>query len=190
MNNGSLYGNFRQKKFTDIYPSATVFFSEYSYSGLQSGMSREDINIIYYLLYANYGNSVIASSDTNRFKYQMWYIIYAYGTTWKSEVSIQDKLRELISNEEELLKGTTQINNQAYNPGTAPSAQTLNELEAINSQVVTKYKKDKMGAYATLIGYLDNSVTERFVNRFKKLFLTIIQPELPLWYVTEENEGE
>lgn len=66
------------------------------------------------------------------------------------------------------------------NPGTAPSTQYLDELPAINQQVVSKYKKDKMSGYAMLMNLLATDVTEDFISKFKKLFITIVEPELPL----------
>lgn len=87
--------------------------------------------------------------------------------------------------DDELFTGATQIHNHAYNPGTAPSTNTLNELTAINEQNTSKNKKGKMDAYAMLIALLETDVTESFLNKFKKLFLTVVQPEEPLWYATD-----
>ena len=41
-----------------------------------------------------------------------------------------------------------------------------------------------MDAYAMLIALLETDVTESFLDKFKKLFLKVVQPELPLWYAT------
>lgn len=183
--NPSYYGNFRQVTFTDIYQDVDSFLSDYKSNGIQPIIKDDSVKTLYYLLYSKYGNSVIASSDTNRFKYELFAIVFSYGPTWEKELDIQSKLRNLT--EDELLMGSTNINNQAMNPGTAPSTQYLDELPAINQQIVSKYKKDKMTGYATLMDLLKRDVTESFLSKFKKLFLTIVQKELPLWYESDEE---
>ena len=180
--NNSLYGNYRQVKFTDVWQSAESFVSDYKNNGIETTISDKTATTLYYLLYSRYGNSVLASSDTNRFKYDVWATIFSYGPTWEKRLEIQDKLRNLT--DDELFTGATQIYNHAYNPGTAPSTNTLDELTAINEQNTSKNKKGKMDAYAMLIALLETDVTESFLDKFKKLFLKVVQPELPLWYAT------
>ena len=184
--NKSLYGNYRQVKFTDVWQSAESFVSDYKNNGIRTTISDNTANTLYYLLYSRYGNNVLASSDTNRFKYDVWATIFSYGPTWEKRLEIQDKLRNLT--DDELFTGATQIHNHAYNPGTAPSTNTLDELAAINEQNTSKNKKGKMDAYAMLIALLETDVTESFLDKFKKLFLNVVQPEEPLYYVTEEAE--
>ena len=180
--NKSLYGNYRQVKFTDVWQTAESFVSDYKNNGIETTISDKTATTLYYLLYSRYGNSVLASSDTNRFKYDLWATIFSYGPTWEKRLEIQGKLRNLT--DDELFNGATQIYNHAYNPGTAPSTNTLDELTAINEQNTSKSKKGKMDAYAMLIALLETDVTESFLDKFKKLFLKVVQPELPLWYAT------
>lgn len=181
--NKSLYGNYRQVKFTDVYPDVATFLAEYNNNGIKTTISQDSATTLYYLIYSRFGNSVIASSDTNRFKYDLFGTIFSYGPTWEKKLDIQEKLRNLT--DDELFTGSTQIHNHAYNPGTAPSTGTLDELPAINEQNTSKYKKDKMSGYAMLVSLLDTDVTESFISKFKKLFITVVQPELPLWYATD-----
>lgn len=181
--NKSLYGNYRQVKFTDVWQTAESFVSDYKNNGIETTISDQTATTLYYLLYSRYGNSVLASSDTNRFKYDVWATIFSYGPTWEKRLEIQEKLRNLT--DDDLFTGATQIHNHAYNPGTAPSTNTLDELTAINEQNTSKNKKGKMDAYAMLIALLETDVTESFLDKFKKLFLKVVQPELPLWYATE-----
>lgn len=181
--NKSLYGNYRQVKFTDVYPDVATFLSDYNSNGIKTTISQDSATTLYYLIYSRFGNSVIASSDTNRFKYDLFGTIFSYGPTWEKRLDIQEKLRNLT--DDELFAGSTQIHNHAYNPGTAPSTGTLDELPAINEQNTSKYKKDKMSGYAMLVSLLDTDVTESFISKFKKLFITVVQPELPLWYATD-----
>lgn len=178
----SLYGNYRQVKFTDIYPDATSFVTDYTNSAIPTTITNDTATTLYYLLYSRYGNSVIAASDTNRFKYDLFATIFSYAPTWEKRVDIQNKLREL--SDAELFTGQTTINNHSYNPSTAPSTSTLDELTTINEQVTQKGKRDKLTAYTELSKALWTDVTEQFLDKFQKLFLIILQPELPLWYAT------
>lgn len=182
--NKSLYGKYyRQVTFTDVWGDADSFINDYNSNGIETTISRQTATTLYYLLYSRYGNSVIASSDTNRFKYDVFATIFSYGPTWEKRLELQEKLRDISDND--LFTGATQIYNHAYNPGTSPSTSTLDELPAINEQNTSKHRKDKLSAYAMLISLLETDVTESFLNKFRKLFLTIVQPELPLWYSTE-----
>ena len=188
LNNRSLYGNYRQVKFTDVWDTASDFVTEYKDNGIQTTISDQTATTLYYLLYSRFGNSTIASSDTNRFKYDVWATIFSYGPTWEKRLEIQEKLRDLT--DDELFTGATQIYNHAYNPGTAPSTSTLDELPTINEQNTNKYKKAKMDGYAMLMSLLETDVTEVFLDKFKKLFLKVVQPEIPLWYVTDTAEDD
>lgn len=183
---GSLYGAYRTNTFADIYSDADSFKSDYNSIGLPVTVSTEDINTLYYLLYANYGNSHIASSDLNRFKYQLFSIIWQYAPNWSRQVEIQKRLREL--KEVELLQGSRQIYNHANNPSVEPTTDTTEELEFINEQNVSKNKKGILEGYALLDSLLKKDVTQDFLNKFKKLFLTIVQPELPLLYEDINDE--
>lgn len=178
----SLYGNYRQVKFTDVYPDAETFVTDYSSSALPTTISNDTATTLYYLLYSRYGNSVIASSDTNRFKYDLFATIFSYAPTWEKRLDVQEKLRKL--SDAELFTGQTTINNHSFNPSTAPSTSTLDELTTINEQVTQKGKRDKLTAYVELSRALWTDVTEQFLDKFQKLFLIILQPELPLWYAT------
>lgn len=142
-----------------------------------------NITLVYYLLAARYGNSVIASSDENRFSYQLFSIMFQYGPTWAKELSIQKELRDLSI--EEFQRGSTSIANHAENPSTQPSDDILN---FINSQNVSKVLRSKADGYALLISLLKDDVTEKFISKFSKLFLTVVEPEAPLWYKTYPND--
>lgn len=182
-NFNTLYGSFRQNKFTDIYPSVDDFIADYNTVKIPKTLDENSTltpTTLYYLLYSNYGNSVIASSDTNRFKYKMFSIIWQYGPLVDKERSIQDKLRAL--SDEEISEGSIQIYNNADNPSTEPDTNTSEYLQYIKSQNVTKNKKGKLESYALLEQLLRRDVVQEFLNRFKSLFLTIVQPEEPLLY--------
>ena len=184
----SVYGNYRTRTFTDIYPSVEDFIKDYTYNGIKTTITTDSITTLYYLLYARYGNSHIVNSDENQFKYRLFSTIFMYGPTWEKRLDVQNKLRGLT--DKELIECTKQINNHSYNPSTEPSTSDTEELPTTNEQTSTKYKKSKMDAYAILIALLETDVTEEFVAKFKKLFLSIVEPQNPLWYITEQGEQD
>ena len=183
-NNGSsLYGNFRTRTFVEIWNNEEAFANDYNNNGIPVSISSVSLKTLFYLLYARYGNSNIASSDENQFKYKVFSTIFMYAPAWEKRMDIQKKLREL--SDEEIMKGSTAIYNSALNPSTAPSTAALEELPYINQQNATKYKKAKMDAYATLYALIETDVTEELIGKFKKLFITIVEPDRALWYKTE-----
>ena len=189
MFNNSLYGNFRTRTFSDIFYSYEEFKTEWGFLPFKNEVEdtlNNKIELIYYLLYSRYGNSNIASSDENRFKFQLYSVIFQYGPTWAKELQIQKEIRGLST--EDLQKGSTNILNNASNPSTDPTTQTNTELPFINNQNVSKTIRSKADGYALLLSLLKDDVSERFIRKFEKLFLTIVQPEEPLWYVTDTME--
>lgn len=184
----NLYGNYRQRTFSEIFPNVDKFVDEFMASPFSSAINDHSRRILYYMLYANYGNSPISNSDENQFKYRVWSTIFMYGPTWEKRLEIQDKLRKL--SEDELMRGGKAIYNHAFNPGTEPTTGSLEELDYINDQNTTNYKKSKLEGYAILMELLKTDVSRDFINKFKSLFLKFVQPEYPLWYVDNNDESE
>lgn len=182
----SIYGNFRTRTFSQIWNNEEIFEEEYNNNGIPVSISSVSIKTLFYLLYARYGNSSVASSDETQFKYKVFSTIFMYGPSWEKRLDIQKKLLSL--SEEEIMKGSTAIYNTALNPSSTPSTGTLDELPYINQQNSTKYKKSKVDAYAALYSLIETDVTEQFIGRFKKLFITVVEPSSPLWYKTEEQK--
>lgn len=185
---GSLYGSYRQKRFTDVYESVEDFLADYKDCGIPTTISDNSAQTLFYLLYGSYGNDVVASSDINRFKYKLFSIIFQYAPNWEKQLEIQNKLRGLT--EDDIRLGSRQIYNTAQNPSTEPSTDTTDELQYINNQNVTKNQRGVLEGYATLLSLLRTDVTQEFLNRFRKLFLTIVQPEEPLLYITEVDNND
>lgn len=188
MKNCSLFGNFITRKFTDIFPDVDTFVDEYKNNGIPNLISDESASTLYYLLYARYGNSHIVNADENQFKYKLWSTTFMYGPTWEKRLDIQDKLRNL--SDEDLRIGTKQINNHAYNPGTAPTTSTLEELNYINEQGTLNYKKGKVDGYMWLMDALKTDVTKSFIDKFEDLFMAVVIPTRPIWYVTDIEDEE
>lgn len=182
----SLYGNWRQRKFVDIWNNADDWLNKYHDVGIPATITDDSATTLFYLLYARYGNSTIASSDEEQFQYKVFATIFQYGPAWEKRLDLQQKIREM--SEEDLMRGSRNISNHAFNPSSEPSTSTLDELTYINEQNSTGVKRGKLDAYASVLALLETDVTEEFLSKFKKLFLTVVQPEEPLWYITEPEE--
>lgn len=182
----SLYGNYRTRTFSEVWPDFNSFQSYYDENFLPKKITEQSLQTLYFLLYSRYGNSSIANSDENQFKASVLATIFMYGPTWEKRLEIQDKIRALSEND--ILAGGSAIYNSAMNPETLPSTQTTEELNFINQQNTTKYKKSKLEGYAMLTDLLQTDVTKEFLDKFKKLFITVVQPQEPLWYVTEGDD--
>lgn len=183
----SYYGGFRTRTFADIFPDLATF--EDNLSVIADAITIKDKELIWYLLYARYGNSHIAMSDENQFRAAINSTIFMYGPSWEKRLEIQANLRNLT--EADMLTGGKAIYNHSYNPSTAPTTSSLEELNTINEQNTTNYKKSKLEGYSMLLSLLETDVTEEFIGKFKKLFLTVVAPDYPLLYKTEmENEND
>ena len=172
------------KTFSQIWEEASDFKADYLDNGISptihygetsGGVTYKDnITLLYYLLYASYGNSPIANFDETQFKYKVFSTIFQYGPTWEKRLDIQEKLRAL--SEADLLQGARQISNHAFNPSQDPSTSGLEELPYINEQNALNYKRNKLDAYGLLWDLLRVDVTKVFLDQFRKLFRQFVQP--------------
>lgn len=179
----NLYGTYDTIKFTDMFESLDTFKNEYNELPTSlKVMSDSELNTIYYLLYANYGNSHIANSDTNQFKYKLFTTIFMYGPIWAKKLEIQSAIRALSLDSDDILLGAKTIYNHSYNPSTTPSTGSLEELTTIDDQNTTNYKLSKLDGYSRLYDLIANDVTKSFVDKFKTLFLKIVEPQRPLLF--------
>lgn len=188
--NQNIGGNYYTPTFADIYESAADFKQDYIVSGLYDVENKiEKIEILYYLLYSRYGNSTIASYDENRFRYNLFSIIFMYGPSWETKLKIQHDIRELAKSDE-LFDGATMVNNHSYNPSTPPAMNAFEPLPTVNDQSANKRKKPKIEGYASIMGILKSDITAEFLDKFRNLFITIVEPNAPLWYTTTPEEQE
>lgn len=189
MMNNSYYGSYRTRTFSDIFPDVDTFTEGFNEGPFNVSNTNALVGLldllpqIYYMLYAHYGNSHIAYSDENQFKYYLWTLLYQYGPAVAKERYIQEQL--IVMTDEELIVGGKAIYNHSYNPNTEPSTSTLEELLTINDQNTTNYKKSKLEGYANLLALLKKDVLDEFIHRFARLFIKITAPDYPLLYETE-----
>lgn len=183
----SLYGNYRTRTYADVFPDYETFSAQWEATVFARELEDSlPIELVWTMLYARYGNSSVAASDENRFKYQLFSIMFQYGPSWRKELEIQQELR--IMNFDEFRKGATNIVNNAQNPSAAPTTQTTEELNYINQQNVSKTTRSAADAYALILSLLKDDVSENFLRRFEKLFITVVEPERPLWYADYNTE--
>lgn len=179
---------YETKTFAELFDDYSDFKTEYTSTqkfpmiidAADSESHVSNLQILYYLLYARYGNSPIANYDENQFKTKLGAVIWQYGPTWEKKIDIQATLRGLtetqiktgavraISNTgtvgtlgsntyNNLTSADTgsDIHNHAYNPSTDPSTQSTTELNYINEQHV-----DKFGKTNTMSGSIANTSTQ------------------------------
>ena len=178
------------KIFTEIFPNYGTFKKEYDINPLKGAITDDNLEILYYLLYAKYGNSPIANYCEKQFKIKLFGVIWQFGPTWEKRLEIQAEIRKLKG--DELLTGSKAIYNHAFNPGEiaseGASATTKQpELQYVNDQNVTNYTKSKMDAYMQQWDLLDTDVTSEFINRFKGLFKQFVRPGALLF---EDEDGD
>ena len=185
-NGSSLYGNYRTRTFSEIFPEYDDFNDFWNSTVFKDSIEELNIELIYYLLLSKYSNSNIVSSDENRFKMNTMSIIFQYGPTWQKRLEIQAELRGLTI--DQAAEGSRSIFNHAFNPNTIPSTQDTEELNYVNDQNVSKLKKAPTQAAMDLWDMLRVDVSEEFLKQFGKLFKTFVEPEKPLWYKTVPEE--
>ena len=161
-------------QFTDIWQSSQQFLTDYHNQDIKQVMTDEYVETLFYLLYSRYGNSNIAFTDTTLFKYNVYSIMFMYGPTWEERVKLQEKLRNL--SDDEIRQGSKAIYNTSLNPGTQAVVNEDGEINFLNSQNTTNYKKSKIEGIALKWNMLETDVTSEFLNRFSKLFINILGP--------------
>lgn len=172
--------------FSDVWSEEDTFEDELEASPFGGCITQPRINLLFYLLYARFGNNPIANRDVNQFKFKIFSVIFQYGPTWEKKLEVQNNLRALT--EADLREGTEAVHNAAFNSSTAPNTQTYDPLPYTNQQNATKYKKNKLDGYALLVALLEDDLTYKFLNKFQHCFKQFVAPEEPLLFVTEEDE--
>lgn len=95
MSNVQFLPGYETVLFDDVFEDVSDFLYNYNNSGIPTTITSQNATILYYLLYAKYGNSPIANRDENQFKYKINSIIWQYGPTWEKRLDIQTTLRNM-----------------------------------------------------------------------------------------------
>lgn len=147
--------------------------------------SNANMTTLYYLLLARYASDHIRSDYPEQWRLKIMSTVFMYGPTWKKELDIQDALRALT--DDEIVKGSAAIYNNAQNPDGAPTTMTWDTLQGINAQNVTLHKRGKLEAYAMLDSLIKTDVTKGFIDKFAKYFDQMLSPQKPLYYDMSET---
>lgn len=180
---------YNTKTFTQIWNNADSFVSDYKASKLyDSGNKISDGNaeVLYYLLFAKFGNNPIANWDENQFKYKVFSIIFQYGPNWERELEVQFELRKL--NITELQAGSIVMFKHAYGDATSPSAS--DDMSYTNDKNEQKTTRAKVDGYALLLSLLKEDITDKFLNKFKVCFKMVVYPEHPMLFETDVDDDE
>lgn len=171
---------------TDVWENSTSFVNDFKVCPFYSGNVYNDteLMLLYYLLYARYGNSAIAGFDINQWKYRMYYTINAYMPTYLKKKEIQNNLRELGL--AKIMDGGKTINNHAFSPTDPISTDSDVILTYINDQVVGNVKLSELEGYVKKYNVLDDSITDEFLDKFSELFIKITYPQFPLLYEEQD----
>lgn len=201
--NNSYFQSFDNITFSDLWSTADDFIQTYKDSGLPSTytltdgttgtyLNDEDLSLIWTLMIGRFADSTIKPYNTfGAFKVRFMSRVWQHAPAWKKELEIQNKLRSMsLADNSEIYKGSSAIYNSALNPSTTPGTGTDSELNYINSQNVTKYKKSKLEGLAILNDMLKRDITEQFLRRFDDFFKTIIYTGRDLLYTTYNEQGE
>ena len=195
MNRDSYFQKFDNITFSQLWPTSQDFIDAYKNTGLpleyDGGVyfDEDTLTLIWILMIGRFADSTIKPYNTfGAFEVRFMSRVWQHAPTWKKKLDIQNKLRSLSLDENSpIYEGAKAIYNTALNPGTAPSENDTEELNFINSQNTTKYKKSKLEGIAILSDLLKNDVTEQFLRRFDDLFRTIIYSGRTLIYTEGDN---
>ena len=142
--------------------------------------TKGTMTTLYYLLWARYASSHIRSDYPQQWKMKIMMTVFEYGPTWSKRLEIQEKVRNM--SDDEIQKGTIMTYNSAMNPDGAPTTETWDTLQGINSQNKNLYQRGKLDSYAYIDQILKTDVTRDFVEKFKKFFDIMASPGMKLDY--------
>ena len=127
---------YETKTFCDVWEEAEDFLNDLDDSPFSDVISTANQTLLYYLLYAKYGNSPIANRDENQFKYKVFGTIFQYGPTWQKRLSIQDTLRSLT--EQQILAGEIEaLTGNDTSSGSRNTSEESSKLDNTGSTTLT-----------------------------------------------------
>lgn len=186
----SNYGVYRTPTFIDVFPTSDDFVAAYNAAAVPATISETNARTLFYLLYARYGNTPIATSDTMRFVFGVWTTIFQYGPAWEQRLAIQSNLKTLALDENALREGALTSFGRGNYSGAELSIDDISADQGVNEYTGQKTKRSALEAYAALSALIETDVTGDFINRFKPLFIKVFVPSDDLVYpiyLTDEN---
>lgn len=160
--------------FKDVFDTYGTFSSAWDDSGFpRSVISNTNQPLVYSLLYSRYANSTVASIDIDRFKSEVFSIIWQHGPAWQKKLAIQAAINAMDEDDVEI-RDTT-IFNTAQNPSTAPATSDFTPLSKIDAQNQQQTKRNPLVGWAQLRELIEADFTGQFLDKFKKLFILIVE---------------
>lgn len=176
--NDGLFGLNSTEIFSNIFPTYTDF--QAAYNELPDDMKVcTKLEMLYTLLIARYANSTISGLDLDQWKLRLFTVVYTNAPYWEKTIEIMKDIRSM--NLDDIVTGTKTMTNVAMNPGDEISDMDA-EISTINQQNTVKFTKDKTKAYYEYLMLLGKDYTEEFLDKFKPLFISIVNPQFGLWY--------
>lgn len=190
MPNTALIPKYETMLFSDIFPTLNDFktlINASDFFPMTKFLTEDNKTLLYYLLFAEYGNTPIANRSVNQFYIKLITTIFKFGPTWQKNLETQEKIRALT--DEELMTGSKMIFNSAQNPNGLPTTDTSEEVNYLYSQNVNKSKRGKLEAYDFLNDLLKADVSSVFIKKFRVLFVSFVVPPCTDIFVSY-NEGD
>lgn len=186
----SLLRKTNQRTFLDIFPKYedfTTSMTDFPFFSPDE-MTDESKTKTYYLLVSRYGDNPISGySDENRWKLRLFQVYSEYGPEWQSKAELQKTIRSMSL--ADFADAGRLINNVALNPNTEPSDTSLDELQYINQQNVTRKKTSDAEAITRKLTMMEDGLDDDYLDHFKKLFSPFLIKDKPLYlYGGDDNE--
>lgn len=142
----------------------------------------------FYLLYARYGNYAILTNDYSIFEARLFETMLSNAKEWVKKSEIQDYLKSLDLDNEELIKSGKQLYNEALHDASSPDNGVEEELPYINTQRSTVGKKSKIGGLVDYYSILRSNINKEYVDKFKFLFNPFTGSTYPSVFITDEED--
>lgn len=181
--------------FSEIFPDLETFvarIADFNVNNiLFAGMTDNDFTLTYLLLTSEYADTPINSVDNNHFIAQLVVTMNNFGPQWAKRRNIRAEVIA-IEDPQDAAKDKT-VYNQADNPASLDPVGTGNDeiLQYINHQSATILNPNKIKAYENYVDYFDsrtNDLDLAYISKFKKLFMRIVSPQMPILFIEEEEE--
>lgn len=172
----SSYQMIDRPTFTDIFNTVGEFqqfiLTDCQIPFFEAGTDKLTLSsLIYYLLYAEYGNSTIASYDTNQFKYQVASVIATYGPVWRAKLNLSADIENL--SDADLKDAGRMFTNSGMNPSASPLTDTTTGIKS-DTRTVNISERGKADRLAIKYSMLPTEANATFISKFKQLFSKII----------------
>lgn len=163
-------------QFRDIFPNYTTFKAKWDDSAFAvttSQVSADNQKIVFASLFGRYANSTIASIDLERFEVQFFSILWQNVFAWQKKLAIQTSINGMSASDVEI-RDTT-VFNTAANPSTTPATSAFIALTKIDAQNAQQTKRNPLVGWAQLRELIEADFTNQFLDKFKKLFIVIVE---------------